>query len=67
MVDKYLECLPQCLSYLEEPYLLETDEEIVVALLSDSEREGIEGISQIYTALVPLDYLTEFLNRPLAN
>ena len=63
MVDKYLECLPQCLSYLEEPYLLETDEEIVVALLSDSEREGIEGISQIYTALVPLDYLTEFLNK----
>jgi hypothetical protein len=49
------------LAYLEEPYLSEDDEEIVVALLSDEKVQGVEGISQIYTALVPLNLVEEVL------
>jgi hypothetical protein len=49
------------LAYLEDPYLSENDEEIVVARLSDEKVLGVEGISQIYTALVPLDLVEEVL------
>jgi hypothetical protein len=59
--DLVLQNLPSCLSYLDEPYLKDTDEEIVVASLFSKVRGGIEGVTQIYTALVPLDELDAVL------
>lgn len=61
MTDRDIQHLPRCLGYLEEPYLLTTDEELVAALLSDAERNGIKGVSQIYTALVPLERVEDVL------
>jgi hypothetical protein len=64
LTNSNLQQLPQCLSYLEEPYLHETDEEIVVATLSSAQRNGMKGVSQIYTALVPLESIDEVLKHP---
>lgn len=63
MPDPVLQNLPSCLSYLDEPYLKDTDEEIVVASLSSKARDGIEGVTQIYTALIPLDELDAVLKQ----
>ncbi len=53
--------LPKCLSHLNDPYLSETDETVVVAELSSNQERGYQGVRELNTALVPIDRLDEIL------
>jgi len=56
--------LPKCLAHLDEPYLKDTDEFVVIGELSSEERNGYSGIRQLHTILVPIDRIGEVLTAP---
>lgn len=56
--------VPKCLEHLNEPYLKETDEYVVIGEVSSEDRNGYIGLSRVYTALVPLSRLDEVLSAP---
>lgn len=53
--------LPQCLKHINEPYLKDSDDAVVIGELSSADRNGNAGISLLHTALVPMDRLEEIL------
>lgn len=56
--------LPKCLAHLNEPYLKNTDETVVIGELSSADRNGYAGITYLHTALIPIDRLEEVLTTP---
>lgn len=53
--------LPQCLRHINEPYLKDSDDAVVIGELSSADRNGNVGTSFLHTALVPMDRLEEVL------
>lgn len=56
--------LPDCLIHLNDPYLDDGDEYVVVGQLSDDTVRGYDGLVKKYTILVPNDRVEEVLNHP---
>lgn len=56
--------LPQCLRHINEPYLKDSDDAVVIGELSSADRNGNVGTSFLHTALVPMDRLEEVLVAP---
>lgn len=56
--------LPQCLGHINEPYLKDSDDSVVVGELSSADRNGYAGTSFLHTALVPFERLDEVLTAP---
>lgn len=56
--------LPKCLLHLNEPYLSEVDEMVIIGQLSDAPCGGYNGLREIYTVLVPASRLEEVLSNP---
>src|SRR5215204_6022661 len=56
--------LPQCLRHINEPYLKDGDDAVVIGELSSADRNGNIGTSILHTALVPMDRLEEVLTAP---
>jgi hypothetical protein len=55
--------LPKCLSHLNEPYIKDTDETVIIGQLSSEDRNGYKGHTFLHTALIPTDRLEEALNK----
>ncbi len=56
--------LPDCLIHLNDPYLSDGDEYVVIGQLSDDAVRGYQGLIEKRTVLVPVDRLDEVLNNP---
>ena len=55
--------LPKCLAHLNQPYIKQTDDLVVIGELSSGSRNGYAGSQAVYTALVPLDRVQTVLNN----
>ena len=51
--------LPKCLAHLNEPYLRDVDESVIIGQLSSNDKDGYSGFIKLHTALVPVDRLDE--------
>lgn len=56
--------LPKCLAHIDQSYIKQTDDFVVIGELSSKSHNGFAGKRELHTAFVPLERVRAVLNNP---